>query len=101
MGPLLPVENNELDAVLEDGLDDLPELVPMNNALTELIRKVNHTRTIADEIMTFSMRIPYNHELTFLIQDAYNIAYEDWEDAHNDLMNVTALKKIETDSHHY
>jgi hypothetical protein len=43
---------------------------------------------IADLIMDLTMLIEYEHDITPLLQEAYNIAYDDWRQVHNDLLNV-------------
>ncbi len=70
---------------------DVPEVIPFNNIHTELIQEINYKRMLADQIDELLQNMDPRSELVGYLQTAYNIAYEEWERAHQDLMNITDL----------
>jgi hypothetical protein len=54
----------------------------------ELVQAVHHARIIADRIQAIIDDLDPQSEAIGYLQQAYNHAYEAWQQAHNDLMNV-------------
>ena len=54
----------------------------------ELVQAVNHARIMADRIQAIIDALDPQSEAIGYLQQAYNYAYDDWQQARNDLMNV-------------